>query len=158
MRLTAYTDYSLRMLMHLAVNTDRPVTIDEVARAYGISRTHLMKVANQLSATGYVRSLRGRGGGLRLARDPASISLAEVVLATEPDLALVPCLDPDREEPGSDCPIAAVCVLRRVVEKARRAFLDVLAEKSLADLAAPAPALRAILLAGASGQIPTSDD
>ena len=141
MRMTTYTDYSLRMLMHLAVNLDRPVTIEEIAKSYRISRSHLMKVAHQLGVMGYIATTRGRNGGLRLARDAREIGLADVVLRTEPDLALVPCLD----GMNTDCPIVAVCVLRRAVEKARAAFIEVLRGYTLADLVAPQAALKRIL-------------
>ena len=141
MRLTAYTDYSLRMLMHLAVNLDRPVTIEEIAKSYRISRTHLMKVAHQLGVMGYIATTRGRNGGLRLARDAHDIGLADVVVKTEPDLAIVPCLD----DTNADCPIMTVCVLRRAVEKARAAFIEVLSGYTLADLVAPQSALKRLL-------------
>ncbi len=143
MRLTAYTDYSLRMLMHLAVNLDRPVTIEEIATSYRISRAHLMKVAHQLGVMGYIVTTRGRNGGLRLARAARDIGLADVVVRTEPDMALVPCLDAR----STDCPIIAVCVLRRAVEKARAAFVEVLGGYTLADLVAPQSALKSLLSA-----------
>ena len=145
MRLTAYTDYSLRMLMHLAVNLDRPVTIEEIAKSYVISRAHLMKVAHQLGVMGYIVTTRGRHGGLRLSRSACEIGLADVVVRTEPDLALVPCLD----SRNAECPIIAVCVLRRAVEKARTAFIDVLSGYTLADLIAPQSALKSLLASGA---------
>ena len=95
MRLTVYTDYSLRLLMYLALKDDGLATIAEVAKGYDISKTHLMKVAHQLGVAGYVTTVRGRQGGLRLAKPLDAIGLGEVVRHTEPDMALVPCFRPD---------------------------------------------------------------
>src|SRR4051812_10498298 len=94
MRLTFYTDYSLRMLMYLALKPDGLATVGEVARAYRRSRGHLSKVAHQLGLAGYVESVRGRRGGLRLARPAATIGIGDVVRRTEPDMALAPCFPP----------------------------------------------------------------
>jgi Rrf2 family nitric oxide-sensitive transcriptional repressor len=94
MRLTVYTDYSLRVLMYVALHPERRPTIGEVAASYGISKNHVMKVVHQLGVAGYIATLRGQSGGMRLARSPQEISLGEVVRRTEPDLALVPCFDP----------------------------------------------------------------
>jgi Rrf2 family nitric oxide-sensitive transcriptional repressor len=91
MRLTAYTDYSLRVLMRLALRPQELTTIADIARAYRISEHHLMKVVHQLGRAGYIETVRGRGGGLRLARDPTAIWLGDVVRRTEPDLDLVEC-------------------------------------------------------------------
>ena len=107
-RLTVYTDYSLRVLMFLALKGDKLATIAEIARAYGISKNHLMKVAYQLSLAGYVETVRGKGGGLRLARRPQDIVLGEVVRRTEPDMALVPCFAPD----DASCAIFPSCAVR----------------------------------------------
>ncbi|MCK8784041.1 Rrf2 family transcriptional regulator [Roseomonas sp. NAR14] len=93
MRLTVYTDYSLRMLIHLAAKEGELATIGEVAAAYGISQHHLTKVAHRLGVAGFVTTVRGKGGGLRLGRPAAAIRLGEVVRHTEPDMALVPCLE-----------------------------------------------------------------
>ncbi len=141
MRLTVYSDYSLRLLMYLAVRPERLSTIEEVASAYGISRAHLMKVAHQLGQMGFVSSVRGKGGGLRLARDPATIGLGDVVRHTEPDFALVPCLAPA----DGSCVILPACVLRHAVEQARDAFLAVLDRYTLADLVRPRGPLRTLL-------------
>ena len=101
-RLTVYTDYSLRMLMYLAVKGDGLATIAEVADAYGISKAHLTKVAHQLGLAGYVETVRGKGGGLRLARPAERIGLGDVVRRTEPDMALVPCFEPAAREHRAD--------------------------------------------------------
>ena len=130
MRLTVYTDYSLRMLMYLAAKNDGLATIAEVADAYGISKAHLTKVAHQLGLAGYVATVRGRGGGLRMARPASGISLGDVVRRTEPDMALVPCFEPVHDA----CPIAPACGLRGALYEARQAFLAVLDRYSVADL------------------------
>ena len=131
MRLTVYTDYSLRMLMYLAVKGDGRATIAEVAEAYGISKAHLTKVAHQLGLAGYVETIRGKGGGLRLARPAEEIGLGDVIRRTEPDMALVPCFEPVH---APCCPIVPACGLRGALYEARQAFLAVLDRHSLADL------------------------
>lgn len=141
MRLTVYSDYSLRLLMYLAVRPERLATIAEVASAYGISRAHLTKVAHQLGQMGFVGTVRGKGGGLRLAREPATIGLGDVVRHTEPDFALVPCLTPG----DGSCVIQPACVLRHAIEQARDAFLAVLDRYTLADLIGRRAPLRGLL-------------
>ncbi len=143
MRLTIYTDYSLRMLMYLAVKEDRLVTIADVAAAYGISKAHLTKVAHQLGLAGDVETVRGKGGGLRLARPAGEIGLGEVVRRTEPDMALVPCFEPAH----ASCPIVPACGLRGALYEARQAFLAVLDRYSLADLVRQRAELAALLSA-----------
>ena len=130
MRLTVYTDYSLRMLMYLAVNSEGLATIADVADAYGISKAHLTKVAHQLGLAGYVGTVRGKGGGLRLAQAPERIGLGDVVRRTEPDMALVPCFEPVQ----APCSIVSACGLRGALHEARQAFLAVLDRYSLNDL------------------------
>ncbi|MGH8808294.1 MAG: Rrf2 family transcriptional regulator, partial [Noviherbaspirillum sp.] len=85
MRLTDYTDYSLRTLMYLGMNRDRLATIQDIADAYGISKSHLMKIVQQLGQAGLVETIRGRSGGLRLGKEPEQINIGEVVRNTEPD-------------------------------------------------------------------------
>src|SRR5215469_4297456 len=91
MRLTYQTDYSLRLLMYLSVQGERRSSIREIATQYGISENHLMKVTQKLAALGYVDALRGRSGGLKLARAAEQIRIGEVVRAMEPDFAIVEC-------------------------------------------------------------------
>ena len=148
MHLTFHTDYALRLLMLLAAEPDNRHTIEEIAQRYDISRNHLMKVTQTLAQAGFVDSFRGRAGGLRLARAPASINLGAVVRATEDDLALVECFD--RE--SNRCAISPACGLRGPLEEALRAFLAVLDRYSLADLLqnpATARKMRTLLGAGA---------
>jgi Rrf2 family nitric oxide-sensitive transcriptional repressor len=133
MRLTVYTDYALRVLMYLAVKEDGLATIDEIAKSYSISRNHLMKVVHQLGVAGYIETVRGRGGGLRLAKPAQAIGLGEVVRHTEPDMAIASCFNPV----DAPCAIRQCCVLRRALEKARDAFVDVLEGYTLGDLVRP---------------------
>lgn len=141
MRLTVYTDYSLRMLIYLAVRDDGLATIADVAGAYRISKTHLNKVAHQLGRAGYVATVRGKGGGLRLARPARDIGLGAVVRHVEPDMALVPCFDPV----GASCPIIPACGLRGALHEAREAFLAVLDRYTLEDLVRRRADLQALL-------------
>jgi Rrf2 family nitric oxide-sensitive transcriptional repressor len=125
MRLTRYTDFALRVLLYLGARPDRLCSIGEVARGYGVSQNHLMKVVNDLSRAGYVASVRGRAGGIRLGRAPEAINIGAVVRATECDFDLVDC-------PG--CVLAPVCGLTGVLADALRAFFAVLDRYTLADL------------------------
>jgi len=124
-KLTRYTDYALRVLMHVAARPERLSSIGEIARGYGISQNHLMKVVHDLRKSGYVAAVRGRTGGIRLARPPSEINVGEVVRHTEEGFDLVDC--------GS-CVIARGCGLTGVLKEATRAFLAVLDGYTLADL------------------------
>ena len=126
MRLTLYTDYSLRVLLYLAAAPDRLSSISEIARAYGVSHNHLMKVVLDLREAGYVESVRGRFGGIRLARAAEAINVGAVVRRTEDDFVLVDC---------AHCVIAPGCELSRTFGRALAAFMAVLDGSSLADLA-----------------------
>ncbi|GJE69254.1 Rrf2 family transcriptional regulator [Methylorubrum podarium] len=128
MRLTRYTDYALRTLIYVGLREPQQSSIAEIARAYGISESHLTKVVHQLGRLGLIRTIRGRGGGLRLAKPPAEIVVGAVVRATEDDLALVECFS------GASCAITAPCRLRRALGEALAAFLAVLDRHTLADL------------------------
>lgn len=141
MRLTVYSDYSLRLLMYLAVRTERLSTIQEVAKAYGMSANHLMKVAHQLGQAGYIDTVRGRSGGLRLNRSASEIGLGNVLRHTEPDMDIVPCFQPDNE----DCPLRRACSLKIALQRARQAFLAVLDEYSIGDLVANPGPMRTML-------------
>jgi Rrf2 family nitric oxide-sensitive transcriptional repressor len=141
MRLTVYSDYALRVLMYLAVKQGGLATIAEIATSYDISENHLMKVAHQLGVAGYVETVRGRGGGLRLARPVETIGLADVVRTTEPDMAIVSCFKPV----DAPCAIRTCCVLRHALEKAREAFVTVLEEYTLGDLVKPRARLAGLL-------------
>ena len=141
MHLTFHTDYALRMLVYLAVNRGRPSRVADVAQSYGISRNHLLKVALRLGRLGYVTTLRGRSGGIALARNPEDVNLGAVVRQMEDDFALVECM---RREGGA-CVISPACRLKRVVRKALDAFLSVFDEYTLADIAGNRDVLEELL-------------
>jgi len=129
MHITQHTDYALRVLIYLAANSDRIVTIAEVSQRFDISRSHLMKVANQLVREGFVEGLRGKGGGLRLAREAAAISIGDVVRRMERGMELVECFGHD-----SHCLLTPNCKLKNVLGNALEAFLQSLDKVSLAEL------------------------
>lgn len=147
MRLTQHTDFALRLLIALAVVAYRApeagatVTIRDVAERYGISRNHLMKVANELTRLGVVEGLRGRGGGVRLAHPAEDISIGAVVRALEASDDLVECFDPATDT----CAISPACRLKGVLGRAQEAFLAVLDGYSLADLVRRPETLKALL-------------
>lgn len=132
MRLTQWTDYTLRVLMYCAATRGReqPVTITEVAEGYGISRSHLMKIVQELAAQGLLETTRGRGGGMRLMKDPAEINLGAVVRQTETDFHLVECFDPEINQ----CRLSGNCRLKGALGEAINAYLAVLDGVTLADL------------------------
>jgi Rrf2 family nitric oxide-sensitive transcriptional repressor len=132
MQISAFTDYSLRVLMYSAVHADRLCTVDEIAGAFDVSRHHLVKVVNHLQHLGYVDTLRGRSGGFRLSRAPQDIGLGEVVRRTEGTLAIVECLD----RKTNSCPVVRACGLKGVLSEAMDAFLAVLDRHTLADIIA----------------------
>ncbi len=125
MQLTRHTDYALRLLIHLAGSNGARLQIADVAEAQDISRTHLMKIANDLARYGFIEAMRGRGGGIWLARDPADIRLGDVVRAMEPRGPLVDC---------TSCRLLGGCGLPSVLNKASAAFHAVLDDFTLADI------------------------
>jgi Rrf2 family nitric oxide-sensitive transcriptional repressor len=125
MKLTLFTDYSMRVLLYLGARPDRLCSIGEVSQAYRISQNHLMKVVNQLARNGYIESVRGRSGGIRLGRQPEEINIGALVRQTEEGFDLADC--------GS-CIIAPACGLTGVLKEALGAFLQVLDRYTLADL------------------------
>lgn len=132
MRLTRFSDNALRCLIYLGVTREETVTVGDVAQRMQMSEDHLLKVVQRLVQLGYIQSIRGRNGGIRLAKEPAAIPVAEVVRATEDNLALVPCFtDADA------CPISPACTLAHCLDDALNAFFGVLEEYTLADLVQP---------------------
>ncbi|HWL25984.1 MAG TPA: Rrf2 family transcriptional regulator [Ureibacillus sp.] len=130
MRLTLYTDYSLRTLLYLGVKgTDKLTTIQEIADNYNISKNHLMKVTYDLSQHGYIETIRGRGGGIRLAMNPKDINIGDVVRRTEEDFHLVECFSAE----NNLCRISPACQLKNALGEALKAYLNVLDQYTLAD-------------------------
>ncbi|MGF1445455.1 MAG: RrF2 family transcriptional regulator [Pikeienuella sp.] len=130
MQLTARSNYAMRLLMYCALVPERVTPVGEIARAGNMSETHLAKIANDLARLGYLDSVRGRGGGIRLARPAAEINLGEIVRATELGRCLVECFDPET----NTCPLTAACRFRTILGHAFDAFLAVLDGYTLADL------------------------
>jgi Rrf2 family nitric oxide-sensitive transcriptional repressor len=130
MRLTLYTDYSLRVLLYLATHEDKLVTITELADFYKISRNHLVKVVHNLGLSGYIVTARGRNGGLKLARPSKEIMVGEVVRSTEPDFDLLECFNPATNQ----CVITSSCSLKFVIFNAQVSFLGELDKHTLADI------------------------
>ncbi len=130
MRLTAYTDYTLRTLIFLALNREKLVTIQDIADAHSISKNHLMKVVHHLGLSGMVETVRGRSGGLRLNQEPAEINVGQVVRNTETDFNMAECFDPA----NTKCSYSANCALKGVLNTATEAYLDVLDRVTLENL------------------------
>ena len=129
MRITRYTDYSLRVLMYLALRDDELSTIQEISESYGISKNHLMKVVQALNNQGYLIASRGKNGGLRLNGDAADINIGTLVRDTEQDLALVECFSNK-----DNCAITPACHLKKVLAEALESFFEVLDQYTLEDL------------------------
>ena len=144
MRLTDYTDYSLRVMLYLAVRPEGLSTIQEISDAYGISKNHLMKVVQRLGELGWVETVRGRNGGLRLDSRTPSLTIGEVVRKTETDFSIVGCFA-DESEAHRQCVIQSHCRLRGVFAAARDAFLAELDHHTVGDLASPADELAGVL-------------
>ena len=135
MRLTQWTDFTLRVLMYCAACEGRaqPVTISEVAESYGISRSHLTKIVQELSAIGLLETTRGRGGGMRLMKPAKEINIGAVVRSTETDFTVVECFDPENNQSR----LSRQCRLQGVLGKAMQSFFGVLDALTLEDLMAP---------------------
>jgi Rrf2 family nitric oxide-sensitive transcriptional repressor len=141
MRLTAFTDYSLRVLIYLAIHRDDRATIAEIGNAFGVSEHHLVKVVHFLGKAGFLANVRGRGGGLRLASPPNAINIGAVVRQTEPKPMPAECFDRDT----NSCPIAPVCRLGGVLSEAVAAFYSILDRYTLEDVVSNRRALAKIL-------------
>ncbi len=141
MKLTLYTDYSLRMLMYLALDPDQTSTIQEVADRFNVSKNHLMKVAYELGQAGYVETVRGRNGGLRLSRPAAKIKLGELVRECEGDFTMVECFDAEHNQ----CVLTPACKLKNVLKEALDAYFQSLNRYTLADLLQPKTSLVKLL-------------
>jgi Rrf2 family nitric oxide-sensitive transcriptional repressor len=140
MRLTLYTDYSLRVLMFAGVKGAKLSTIGEIAEHFDVSKSHLMKVVHRLGQLGYLETVRGKKGGFRLMKRPRDINVGAVVRDIEEELGVVGCLQQSRY-----CRIEESCVLRRVLRDATTAFLGVLDQYTLEDLLKPGRSLAKLL-------------
>lgn len=132
MKLTDYTDYSLRVLLYVAVHPDRLVTIQEIADTFGIAKNHLIKIVQHLGQIGFLHTVRGRSGGIRLGKSARDIVVGDVVRAMEPDFKMVQCFRDPGEHAG--CPIQGVCALQGVLGNALQAYFKVLDSATLADV------------------------
>lgn len=144
MQLTLYSDYSLRVLIYLGTKPhDEFATITDIAQAFGISRNHLVKVVHNLSLLGYINTVRGKRGGIRLSRPPDKINLGEVVRHTEGNFDIVECFN----VASNTCPISPMCRLKGIINEAYRSFIDVLDQHTLADIVKNKKQLQSILIA-----------
>lgn len=130
MQLTSYTDYSLRALLYLGTHQDRLVTISEISEYHGISKNHMVKVVHNLGKNNFIQTVRGKSGGVRLARKPEEIILADVVRLTEPHMNIQECFSKET----NTCPLMGNCKLTGVLYRARRGFMKVLEDNTLADM------------------------
>jgi Rrf2 family transcriptional regulator, nitric oxide-sensitive transcriptional repressor len=141
MRLTLQTDYALRVLLYVGLKRDELATVAEIVRHFDMSKGHVMKVVNRLAQLGYVQTLRGKNGGIRLARNPRAITAGAVVRDVEPELGVLGCL----QDRSGYCRIEECCVLRSALHEATNAFLATLDRCTLADLMEPRQALSRLL-------------
>lgn len=140
MHLTRHADYTMRLLIHLAIQPDGAATIREISGRYGISRNHLMKVANHATQAGFVNGVRGRAGGLRLAKTPVELNIGQILRSIE-DWSLVECF----ESASNECRITRGCGLKPILKEATEAFLAVLDRYTLEDVVRRKPALIRVL-------------
>lgn len=133
MRLTDYTDYTLRVLMFCALHPERSVTIAELAESHAVSKNHLMKIVNDLARQGLLQTTRGRGGGLRLLKAASDIRIGDVVRQSETDFRLVECFDAGHNA----CTLTAHCQLKQVFKTALQSYLTELDKVTLADVTRP---------------------
>jgi Rrf2 family transcriptional regulator, nitric oxide-sensitive transcriptional repressor len=155
MRLSEYTDFTLRVLMYCAAHRQRRVTIGELAEQHGLSKNHLMKIVNDLARQGLIETTRGRGGGLRLLGEPEAIRIGDVVRATETDFRLVECFDPGT----NGCTLSPRCRLKHLFGEALQGYFKALDGATLADMSAgvaPAKGRSAGGLAGSRAAVAIS--
>jgi Rrf2 family nitric oxide-sensitive transcriptional repressor len=132
MKLTSYSNYAMRSLQLAALKAPALVRIDDVARIHNLSRPHIMKIVHELGKAGYLETVRGRGGGFRLARPPEDIVVGDVIRITEGTLDIVECFNPEK----NTCPLIGICILSRKMQEATAAFMAVLDDLTIADIAA----------------------
>ncbi|MCG7622310.1 Rrf2 family transcriptional regulator [Epibacterium sp. Ofav1-8] len=131
MKLTSYTNFALRSLQLAALKSPDLIRVDDVVRVHGLARPHIVKIVHELGVAGYVVTQRGRNGGFRLGQPAEDIVIGDVVRLTEGPLELVECFNPEH----NTCPLIGVCKLSRALQRAARAFMEVLDDLTLADIA-----------------------
>lgn len=131
MKLTSYTNFALRSLQLAALKAPDLIRVDDVVRVHGLARPHIVKIVHELGVAGYVVTQRGRNGGFRLAQPAKDIVVGDVVRLTEGPLDLVECFNPEK----NTCPLIGICKLSRALQEATRAFMAVLDDLTLADIA-----------------------
>lgn len=137
MHITHQTNYSLRILMYCAISTEQPNKVPVIAAKYQISETHLFKILPILYKAKLIEPVRGRNGGIRLAKRPHEIRIGDVFRVTEDRIALAECF----KDEGANCPIIDLCRLHAVWSEAFAAFIGVLDRYTVADLIEPDLAL-----------------
>lgn len=130
MQLTLYTDYSFRVLIYLSIHKDERVSIEEIAQYYNISKDHLIKVVNHLGKEGFIKTIRGRKGGIEMCKNPQQVKVGDIVRAMEPTLNLVECFDPKTNK----CAVTPSCNLKNILFKANKAFMNELDQYTLDDM------------------------
>ncbi|MBU2983651.1 Rrf2 family transcriptional regulator [Lentibacter algarum] len=131
MKLTSYTNFAMRSLQLAALKAPDLIRVDDVVRIHGLARPHIVKIVHELGQAGYIKTQRGRGGGFRLAKPAEEIIVGDVVRLTEGPLDLVECFNPE----NNTCPLIDICKLSRALQEATRAFMAVLDDLTLADIA-----------------------
>ena len=132
MKLTSYTNFAMRSLQLAALKSPDLIRVDDVVRVHGLARPHIVKIVHELGKAGYLETVRGRGGGFRLARPADQIIVGDVVRITEGPLDVVECFNPEK----NTCPLIGICVLSRKMQEATRACMAVLDELTIADISA----------------------
>lgn len=141
MRLTRQTNYAVRILMYCAANDGKLSRVPEIAEAYGLSEAYLFKILKPMMDVKIIESVRGRNGGIRLARDAADITLFDVVRVTEENFSLAECFDDE----NTDCPLVDSCGFNSALREALNAFFDVLGKYTIADMVAARPNINFLL-------------
>ncbi|WP_425079270.1 Rrf2 family transcriptional regulator [Ruegeria denitrificans] len=132
MKLTSYSNFALRSLQLAALKAPNRIRVDDVVRVHGLARPHIVKIVHELGRAGYLETTRGRGGGFRLAKPAEDIVIGDVIRLTEGPLDVVECFNPEK----NTCPLIGICKLSQAIQKATRAFMAVLDDLTLADIAA----------------------
>ncbi|AGK53782.1 RrF2 family transcriptional regulator [Bacillus sp. 1NLA3E] len=151
MHLTTYTDYSLRVLIYLAAKKNNELSnIKEIAEIYDISKNHLMKIIYNMGKMGYIETIRGRNGGVRLAKLPSEINIGEIIRKTEEDFYIVECF----EHHNNKCIMTPVCSLKHILNTALEQFLQVLDQYTLDDIVNHNPVMKGFFSSDGQSPLP----